>query len=205
MFSQQYTLYLYCVSNTYLIHKTNFHCGGEQTFVFLSEEVTHDLPTGTFLNKMVHWDSDSEQRETEKSTISMRLWGRMLAHQSGICRRPFHWSVSGRWSCSSRDCGGGRTGHKADCTWGHWRREDRCKRTPQVWLTPDTELHLDRARNHILSRPRHSLLLSSPESKNTLDAPEKRKATVILEFCLFSYLNRKNVLKNIQQQYSGGP
>lgn len=112
----RYTLYLYCMSNAYLIHKTNFHCGGQQTFVLLSEEDTHDLPTGTKWCIEIRIVSKEKQK---KSTISMRLWGSILAHQSGICRRPFHWSVSGRWSCSSRDCGGGRTGHKTDCTRVH--------------------------------------------------------------------------------------
>lgn len=102
----------------------------------------------------------------------------VFTHQLSICRRLFHWSVSGRWSCAGTDCEGGRRGHKAGCTGGHGRRGDRCRRTPLVCLTPDTELHLDRALNHTHSHPPHSPHLSSPVSTNTLDITERRYGTV---------------------------
>lgn len=146
-------------------------------FPVLCRSSTYSNP----LNEMVYLHPESGLRVGKKSIITMRLWRCVFTHQLGICRRLFHWSVSGRWSCSGRDCGGGRKGHKAGCTRGHWRREDRCRRTPQVCLTPDTELHLDRAQNHTHSHPLHSPHLSSVVSKNTLDTPERRYGTVRLK------------------------
>lgn len=113
-----------------------------------------------------------KERERKKSTISRKLWRCVFTHQLGICRRLFHQSVSGRWSCSGRDCGRGRKGHEACCRRGRWRKEDRCRRTPQVRLTPDTELHLDKGQNHTRSHPRYSLHPSSRVSKSTLETPD---------------------------------
>lgn len=116
-------------------------------------------------------ETERERHRERESTIK-GLWRCVFTHQLGICRRLFHQSVSGRWSCSGRDCGRGRRGHEAGCRRGRQRKEDRCRRTPQVRLTPDTELHLDKAQNHTHSRPRCSPHPSSRVSRSTSESPE---------------------------------
>lgn len=112
------------------------------------------------------------ERKRERERSIKGLWRCVFTHQLGICRRLFHRSVSGRWSCSGRDCGRGHRGHEEGCRRGRQRTEDRCRRTPQVRLTPDTELHLDKALNHTHSRPRYSRRLSSRVSRSTSERPE---------------------------------
>lgn len=142
--------------------------------VVIFKVVKHSiLPTyNNLLNKMLYLHSKSGLEKKE----ALFVWGcgGVLTHQLGICSRLFHWSVSSRWSCAGRDYGGGYRGHRAGCTRGHWRRGDRCRRTPQVHLTPDTELHLNRVQNHTHSHPRHSSHLSSLVSTNTLKTPERK-------------------------------
>lgn len=96
VFFQRYTLYLYSMSNAYLIHKTYFHWGGQQTFVLLSEAGTHDLPTGTSWTK---WCIEIRRvsKEKEKKALLVRDSG-------GVCLLTSRASAGG---CSVGACQAG--------------------------------------------------------------------------------------------------